>query len=145
MPGEKSSILSAQYLALYFNGTPIPNIADNAASSPLTNLYCSLHTADPTSGGNQTASEVSYTGYARVAVSRNASGWTLAGASVSPTNNIVFPVPTGSPSATATFWAVGTTGSGAGIVGYTGPITPPIVITATLPPTLTPATTVTEA
>ncbi len=145
MPGEKSATLSGQYLALYFNGTPIPNIADNAASSPLTNLYCSLHTADPTAAGNQTANEISYTGYARVAVSRNASGWTVTGPSVSPTDNIIFPVPTGSPSATATFWSVGIAASGAGAIGYTGPITPPIVITATLPPTLTPATTVTEA
>jgi len=32
---------------LIFNAVAIGNIADNAASSPLTNLWCALHTADP--------------------------------------------------------------------------------------------------
>jgi hypothetical protein len=32
---------------LIFNATAIANIADNAASSPLTSLYVALHTADP--------------------------------------------------------------------------------------------------
>src|SRR5690349_4653937 len=34
-------------MKLLFNATAITNIADNAASSPLTNLEVSLHTADP--------------------------------------------------------------------------------------------------
>ena len=52
-------------LKLIFNATGIANIADNTATSPLTNLYVSLHTADPTSAGNQTSSEANYTSYAR--------------------------------------------------------------------------------
>jgi len=46
----------------------IASIADNAASSPNTNLFVALHTADPGVGGNQTTNEVGYTSYARVAV-----------------------------------------------------------------------------
>ena len=40
-------------LKLYLNATAIANIADNAASSPNTNLYVALHTADPGAGGTQ--------------------------------------------------------------------------------------------
>src|ERR1700723_1778739 len=113
MAGEKSTTYSGQLLALLFNATTIPSIAINATSAPLTNLYCALHTADPTASGTQTTNEISYTGYARVAVARSTGGWTVTSASVSPVANVVFGTPTGSPSATATFWSVGTAASGA--------------------------------
>ena len=58
----KSSNFANELLKLIFNGTPIANIADNAASSPITNWELSLHTALPTSGQNH--NEVTYTGYA---------------------------------------------------------------------------------
>jgi hypothetical protein len=61
-------------LDLIFTGTGIAGIADNAASSPLTSLYLSLHTADPGEAGDQTTSEAAYTSYARVAVARSCSG-----------------------------------------------------------------------
>ena len=48
---------------LIFNGTAIANIADNTASSPLTSLYVSLHTADPGEAGDQTTSEATYVTY----------------------------------------------------------------------------------
>jgi hypothetical protein len=60
----KSSNFANELLKLIFNGTPIANLADNAASSPITNWELSLHTALPTSGQNH--NEVTYTGYARV-------------------------------------------------------------------------------
>ena len=145
MAGEKSATYSGQLLALYFNATPITGIAINATSSPLTNIYCSLHTADPTASGNQTTNEVAYTGYARVAVVRTTGGWVITGASASPVANIVFGTPSGSPSATATYWAVGDAATGAGTMRYAAPISPSIVITVGLPPTLTTASTWTEA
>lgn len=43
----KNQYLEQAFLNLIFNATPIPNIADNAASAPLTSYYISLHTADP--------------------------------------------------------------------------------------------------
>ena len=66
----KSATWVNDYLKLLFQGTAVANIADNAAASPLTNLYAALHTADPGAAGNQTTSEASYSGYARVAVAR---------------------------------------------------------------------------
>jgi hypothetical protein len=145
MAGEKSTTFSGQLLALLFNATTIPNVAVNATSSPLTNLYVSLHTADPGKAGVQTTNEISYTGYARVAVARTSGGWVVTSASVSPAANIIWPTPSGSPTATATNWAVGSASSGAGEIFYTGPLSPTIAITAGLPPTMTPASTVTEA
>ena len=64
----KSTAFANELLKLIFNGTSIANIADNAASSPITNWELSLHTALPTSGQNH--NEVTYTGYARVPVAR---------------------------------------------------------------------------
>ncbi len=44
---SKGNTFENDLLKLIFNATAIANIADNAGSSPLTNLYVSLHTADP--------------------------------------------------------------------------------------------------
>jgi len=145
MAGEKSATYSNQLLALLFNATAIPNIAINATSSPLTNLYASLHTADPGAGGNQTTNEVSYTGYARIAVARTTGGFVVTGTSASPVANISFPNPTGTPTQIATFLGIGAASSGAGTFFYAIPISPTITITAGLPPTVTIATTWTEA
>lgn len=136
----KSTTYSADLLKLALNGTAIANIADNAAS-PLTNLYVALHTADPTASGTQTTSEVTtgaYSTYARVAVARTPGSptWTITGSSASPNANIVFPTPTGSPTAIATFFSVGTLISGTGKILYSGALTSSITVTAGTPPTL---------
>lgn len=140
---SKSDTFENDFLKLIFNGTPIANLADNAASAPLTNLYVSLHTADPGEGGSQTTNEVAYTSYARVAVARTTGGFTVTGNSVSPVANIDFPNGTGG-SGTATHWAVGTAASGAGKVLYSGTITPNIVCGNGITPRLPPTSTITE-
>jgi hypothetical protein len=76
----KGSTFEQDILKLIFNATAIANIADNAATSPLTNLFVALHTADPLEAGDQTSSEATYTGYARVAVLRTSGGWTVSAA-----------------------------------------------------------------
>ena len=81
---SKGDTFENDWLKLVFNATAIANMADNAATSPLTNLYVSLHTADPGESGSQTTSEVAYTSYARVAVARTSGGWTVTANSVSP-------------------------------------------------------------
>ena len=45
-------------LSLVFNATAWANYADNAASSPQTNISVALHTADPGTSGTQSTSEV---------------------------------------------------------------------------------------
>src|SRR5262245_11608868 len=104
---SKGDTFENDFLKLIFNATAIANIADNAASSPLTNLYASLHTADPGETGNQQSSETNYGGYARQPVARTSGGWTVTANSVSPAANIDFPQ-CSSGTATITHWAVGT-------------------------------------
>lgn len=140
---SKGNTYENDLLKLIFNATAIANIADNAGTSPLTNLYVSLHTADPGEAGDQTTSEIAYTSYARVAVARSGSGWTVSGNSVSPAATISFPAGTGG-SGTATHFGVGTASSGAGKLLYSGTITPNIVCGSGVTPELTTATAITE-
>lgn len=140
---SKGNTFENDLLKLIFNATAIANIADNAATSPLTNLYVSLHTADPGEAGDQTTSEITYTSYARVAVARTSGGWTVTGNSVSPAATISFPAGTGG-SGTATYFAVGTDSSGTGKILYSGTVTPNIVTGNGITPRLTTATAITE-
>jgi hypothetical protein len=141
----KGNTLSNSILNLIFNATPIANIADNAASAPLTEVWIALHTADPTASGNQTSNEASYTGYARVSVARDGTGWSASSAeSLSPLADITFPAGTGG-GGTATFWSIGTAGTGTGELLYSGPISPTIALGAGITPQLTTASTATES
>lgn len=130
-------------LLLLFNATAVGNVADNAASSPLTNLYVSLHTADPGETGTQTTNECTYGSYDRVAVARSGSGWTVTNNSVSPAAAINFPEAT-SGTETATHFGVGSLSSGAGVLYYKGTITPHVAISSGVTPSLTTATAITE-
>jgi hypothetical protein len=140
---SKGNTFENDLLKLLFNATPIANIADDAAVSPLGNLYVSLHTGDPGEAGDQTTSECAYTSYARVAVARSGAGWTVTSNSVSPAANITFPAATGGTE-TATHWAVGTAASGAGKLLYSGTISPNIAISNGVTPILTTASAITE-
>jgi len=140
---SKGNTFENDLLKLIFNATAIANMADNAASSPVTNLYVSLHTADPGEAGDQTTSEISYTSYARVAVARTSGGWTVTNNSVSPAANIDFPAATGG-SGTATHFGIGTASSGAGKLLYSGAISPNIAVSSGIVPRLTTATAITE-
>lgn len=137
-----STTTANNLLLLVFNTTTWANIAINATSSPATNLYVALHTADPGAGGTQATSEVTYTSYARVAVARSGAGWTVTTNAVSPAANVTFPTGTGG-SGTATFASIGMLSSGAGIILWSGPISPTIVTGNGVTPALTTSSTLT--
>lgn len=143
---SKSTAFENDLLKLIFNGTAIANLADNAATSPLTNLFLSLHTSDPGEAGTQSTGEIAYTGYARVAVLRTTGGWTVTGSSVSPVGNVDFPEMTGGAGGTATFCAIGalTTG-GAGKIFYRGALTPTIACALGITPRIKSTSTITES
>ena len=141
---SKGNTFENDWLKLIFNAVAIANIADNAAAAPLTDLYCSLHTGDPGEAGDQTTSEISYTGYARVAVVRTAGGWTVTGSSVSPVAAITFGLMTAGAGGTVTHGVIGTLISGAGKILYSGTVTPNIVVSNGVTPRFTTASTVTE-
>lgn len=140
---SKSNDFENDLLKLIFNATAIANIADNAATSPLTNLYVALHTADPGESGTQSTSEAAYTSYARVAVERSSSGWTVTNNSVSPAANIDFPACTGG-TATVTYFSIGVASSGSSKILYSGAVSPSISVSTGVTPRLTTASTVTE-
>ncbi len=140
---SKGNTFENDLLQLIFNGTTIDNIADDASVSPLTNLFVSLHTADPGEAGDQTTNECAYTSYARVSVARSGAGWTVTTNSVSPAADIVFPAATGG-SETVTHFAVGTDTSGAGKLLYSGTVTPNISVSSGVTPILTTGSTITE-
>ena len=148
MPG-KTDVFELDVVKLIFNGTAIANIADNAASAPLTNLYVSLHTADPTdaAASGQNTSETSYTGYARVAVARTTGGWTCATTggvtTVVPVANITFGQCTAG-TATITHVGIGTAASGTGKLLFSGSLSPSIAVSTGVTPQITTASTITE-
>lgn len=130
-------------LKLIFQATAIANIADNAASSPLTNLEVSLHTADPAAAGDQTTSEAAYTNYARIPVARTSGGWGVSLNVASPVANIDFPS-SGASGTTITHFMIGTAHTSTGKQLFSGTVTPNIAIGAAgITPRLTTATTVT--
>jgi hypothetical protein len=141
---SKSNAFETDLLGLIFNGTAISTIADNAASTPLTNLYLALHTADPGEAGNQSTSEVSYTGYSRVAVARTSGGWTITGNSVSPVAAIEFGEMTGGAGGTVTHASIGTASTGTGKILYSGALTPTIAVALGVLPRIKNTSTITE-
>jgi len=116
---SKGNTFENDILKLFFHGTPIANLADNAASSPLTDLYVSLHTADPGEAGTMATNEATYTSYARVAVPRSSGGWTITGNQVENAALVQFPQCTGGTNA-ITHAAVGVSSAGAVKVMYKG-------------------------
>lgn len=145
----KTDVFEADFLKLIFNATPIANIADNAATSPITNLYLSLHTADPTdaAASGQNTNETTYTGYARVAVARTTGGWTISTAAgvttAIPVANISFGQCTAG-TASITHVGIGTAASGTGKLLFSGALTPAIAVAIGVIPQITTASTITE-
>lgn len=109
-----SNAAETAILSLIFTATAWADIAENDSSSPATSFYISLHTASPGEAGDQSSNETAYTGYARVAVTRDTSGWTVSGGSVTNDAEIAFGQCTASPGAAITHVGLGTASSGAG-------------------------------
>lgn len=116
-------------LQYFFNGVAIPSNYTG------TNLYLSLHTADPGVGGTQTTSEISYTGYARLALVRNTTGeWQVSGKVVQNQIARLFGAMTGGAGGVVTHLAIGELSSGAGIVLSSGAVSPNITVSSGVQP-----------
>ena len=139
----KTTVFANALLKLLLQATAIANVADNAATAPITNTYVSLHTADPGVGGTQSTNETTYTSYARQAVARSSGGWTVTNNVANPVANIVFPISTGGTPA-ITHFGVGTAVSGATSLWWSGTVTPNITVSTSVVQTLTTGSTITE-
>lgn len=110
-----SKTFATDLLKLIYQGTTITGLARDDLS-PLTSLYMALHTGDPGAAGTQSTSEVTYTGYARVAVPRDVTGFTVTDNVMNPTQTLEFGEMTGGTNQTATHMTIGTAPSGGGKV-----------------------------
>jgi len=126
----KSTDACNKILNLMYRAAAWANVADNAAASPLTNVYVALHTATLTAATNsQAENEVAYTNYARQAVARS-TGW-VAGSGGSTSNSALLQFPqSGATGATLHTVSTGTTVSGATAVWHYGALNSPITIGA---------------
>lgn len=128
---SKSNALETAWLQLLFNNTDIANVGDAGGlrgSVSAGQLYLSLHTADPGEAGNQSTSEISYTGYARQGLARTSGNFAVSGDTMSLNVNVDFPESTGGAGGTVTHFGIGTAASGAGVLLYKGTVTPNIVV-----------------
>jgi len=139
----KSSAFAEAILTLFFNATPIADLAADDQSTPVTTLTVALHTATPDVGGSMTTNETAYTNYVRKTVARTSGGWTVTGASVSPAANIDFAECGATPGAAITHFSVGTGVSNE--VMYFGTVTPNITMATGVIPRLKTTSTITEA
>jgi hypothetical protein len=123
---SKGNTTEAELIAFVFRGTAVGWSGNG-------NFYVALHTADPGEAGGQTTSEAAYTGYARVAVSRDVAGWTLSGNQASNAAEITFPECTGGTE-TLTHFSVGLVASGASQIIYKGALTASLAISNLITP-----------
>jgi len=141
MAGGFGGTAAANTIKLLFQATAWALVADNAASTPLTVLYLTLHTASP-SGGTQSTSAAAYTSYIYKSVGRVSGGG--AGNIDQSTNTAAlhdltsFAAATGG-SETETHFALGQSSSGAGIIMFWGTVTPNIVVSSGVTPQITTA------
>src|SRR5216683_5002530 len=121
----KSDLFSLNFLQLIFQGVTTANLARNTIGG-VTSLTVALHTSAPGDSGDQSTNEISYTGYARVSVSRTSAGWVVSAAGASPISPIVFPAMAGGAGGTVTHFSVGT-GVGNAML-YWGTVAPTILV-----------------
>ncbi len=124
----KSTSACNSILALIFNATTWADIAEDDTTSPATNLYLSLHTADPGVGGAQTTNETAYTNYVRIAVARTTGGWDAPAAGATANAALAQFAQCGASGATLTHVAIGTGAAGAGLVLYAGALSSSLAV-----------------
>lgn len=103
---SKTNLHETAYLNLMYVNLDFANVGDAAGlqnSAAAGNLYIALFTAAPSDAGGGT--EATFGSYARQAVVRSASGWTVAGNNVSNAAEVAFPEAT-SGSETITHFAI---------------------------------------
>lgn len=133
------SAAESAILSLLFNNSAYANVGDTSGLQPsgaAGNLYISLHTADPGETGDQTTSESAYTGYARVAVVRSGSGWTVSGTAPTQVANaalLAFPACSGGTE-TITYFGIGTDSTGAGTLLMSGALTASLAVSSGITP-----------
>jgi hypothetical protein len=129
---SKSNASENDFINFTFNKV-IPSWMGTLTTTGITDFYISLHTADPGEAGDQETNEATYTSYARVAVVRTSSGWTVAGNQASNAALIQFPQCTGGTN-TITHVSIGTVISGTGEIIYSGALNASLAVSNGIQP-----------
>lgn len=141
----KSTASSNAIMALIYNATTWANVAINATTSPITDIYIALSTASGAVGDTMSTNEATYTNYARQSVVRSTSGWTApSGGATSNVAQITFPQ-CGVTGNTITSAKTGTA-TGASTVLHYGDLNASIIVSNLIQPVFAiGAVTITEA
>lgn len=144
---SKSNTWESDLLKLVFNNTTASLIGDATGlvgSGAAGVLWVSLHTADPTEAGNQTSSEATYTGYARISIARTIGGWTVTLVDSGPSTaanaaQATFPQCTSNtPLNTLTHVGIGTASTGTGKLLYSGALASTLAVSQNITPSYAP-------
>jgi hypothetical protein len=130
----KSTAMCNAVVDLYYRATAIPNIADNAAASPITQVDVALATASYTVASTLASNEATYTNYARQSTARGAGGWGAAsGGATSNAAAIEYPQ-CGASGNTITSAATGKPGGGAAQIFHYGDLNASIAVSNQIQP-----------
>jgi hypothetical protein len=121
-------------LALIYNATAWANVADNAASSPLTNIAMALATASYTGASTLATNEATYTNYARVNVARTTGGWAAPSAGATQNAAAIEFAQCGVTGNTITSASAGKTGGGAAEIFHYGDLNASIAVSNQIQP-----------
>lgn len=100
-------------------------------------VYVSLHTADPGDAGNQGTNEVStgsYQNYARQAIARTTSAWTVSGNNAYNTTALDFPACGAAGSTSLTHFGIGQSSSGADPLFFSGALSSTLAVSNGITP-----------
>lgn len=144
MADAKGDAFENLIVSWIFNATTIAALGEGSAA-PTSILSLQLHTASPGETGNCATNEATYTGYNRVGVARNSSGWTVSGTSATLAATASFPQCAGGTN-TITHFSVGssTVAGNTGTMYYYGTVTPNISVSVGVTPRLTTLTAISE-
>ena len=125
----KATAICNSILGLMYRAAAWANVADNAAGSPLANVFIGLHTANLTAAtGLQNENEIAYTNYVRKSTSRSATDWSApSGGSLSNATLQQFPQ-CGASGGTATHVSTGIGASGATATWHYGALNSSLAI-----------------
>lgn len=131
----KSTATRNAFLALLYNATAWANVADNAASSPLTNIAMALATASYGAASTLASNETTYTNYARKNdIARTTSGWTAPSSGATQNAAAIEFAQCGVTGATITSAATGKTGGGAAEIFHYGDLNASIAVSNQIQP-----------
>lgn len=133
---SKGNVTENDLMKLIFHKV-LPSYLGTLAGTGNSDFYLALHTADPGEAGNQSSNEANYTSYARVAVPRTTSGWTVTNNQAINVALIQFPLCTGG-SSVCTHVSIGTAATGAGQILYKGSLNAPRSISDGIQPQFAP-------